>query len=502
MKNKTNLRLLCLVLAALMSVCVLTACVTGEGENEQTTPASQNPSDTTPVDTTPSDEGNEFVSDNVPDELDYANQAITLLYWADVEHEEFSAADQTGEGVNDAIYYRNMAIEDRLGIKMEFVSTNGDSGEWSNWVKYVQTAVQSGANTFDVMAGYSLSMAATATNGLCYNLLDSECQYLDFDMPWWPSRLLTEATINNKLYFASGDISANVLYMMYVCYVNTDLSTNLGLPSVFELVDNNQWTYDKFIEMCKGAYADKDGSGAKTVGDQFGYMSSGIHVDPWFYGSGALIVDKDGEGNLKMSDSFGGERVIKTIEMLNGLFYNTDDALYTDSVKHQNEFNNGNLLFATDRARIAITRLISEDLSFSIVPFPKFDTNQESYVTVMGNPFTLYGIPIDAKSDKLPMLSAYLETYASESYRQVTPALYEITLKVKYVQEENSARMYDIIRENVTFDIGRIFDKTLGAQTAFKSAIANNQSNWASVTKSYSKTMPKKLEKIIKNYEG
>ena len=100
------------------------------------------------------------------------------------------------------------------------------------------------------------------------------------------------------------------------------------------------------------------------------------------------------------------------------------------------------------------------------------------------------------------MLSAYLETYASESYRQVTPELYGVSLKTKYVQDSESAKMYDIIRENLTFDLGRLFSESLLGQGNFRSAISGNSNNWASQAKAVAKQMPKKLDKLISAYEG
>jgi hypothetical protein len=503
MKKAVLLKLLCIVIAAFLVLFLFAACTDSKEDEEKETTTVLG--DDTSEDTGPSNvDENGYILDTVPtDTLNY-DRTVTLLYWSDVEHEEFVSEKQTGEPVNDAIFLRNMAVEDRLGIDLGFISTPANASNVANWVTFVRTDIESGTRSFDLMGAYSLSIASTASNGLCYNLLDPDCEYLNFEMPWWPDRLITEATINDKLYFCSGDISANALYMMYVCYVNNSIVEDRNLPNVFELVDNNQWTYTKFLEMCEGIYEDKNGNGLKDVGDQFGYMTGTIHMDPWFYGSGALIVDKDTNGNLRMSPTFGGEKVIKTLEMLNRMLHDTNDGIATGStVYHQNQFNNGNLLFTTDRARIAITKLTSEDLDFSIVPFCKYDEAQESFVTVMGNPFTLYGIPINAVADDLPMLSAVIEVYASESYRKLTPALYEITLKTKYVQNEDSARMYDIIRENLTFDLGRIFSSVLIGQTSFRNAVLNNTGGtWASTIRGYEKVLPKQLDKLITAYEA
>ena len=512
--KKLSLRISCILIAALMLLCTFVACAEpgdDQPDNADTTPATNNPGVTTPAEgdqqdtTKPDVDENGFKLDTVPtDELNY-DKTITMLYWEDVEHEEFISEEQTGDNVADAIFFRNITVEERLGIEMGFVSCLGDAGETAKWTSFIQNSIQAGGGEFDVIAGYSLSQASTASMGLLYNLLDDGCEYLNFDMPWWPDNLIEEATINDKLYFASGDISANALYMMYAVFVNTKIIEEMSLPNVYELVDNNQWTYDKFIEMCNGVYIDQDGSGDKSLGDRFGYMVNDLHSDPWFYGTGALIVDKDANGNLQMSESFSGERVISALEKLNNLLWNTNDAYFADSAGdkgHQGHFNNGNVLFACDRCRISITKFLSEDLEYSVVPFPKYDSAQEDFVTVMGNPFTLYALPIDAKDEELPMLSAFLEVYASESYRQVTPQLFEVSLKIKYTQDNDAARMYDIIRENLCFDLGRIFSKSLIDQKAWRNAVAGNKNNWASSAKQYKNVMTKKLGTLIQAYEG
>lgn len=504
MKKSTFIRLGCILLALMTFMCVVVACANpGDSSDTTTTPSQGNtPNDSGNSGNNPQDTSSQYEADDVPASLKYTGKTITLLYWSDQEHEEFESEGQIGENVNDAIWQRNLNIEDRLDVTLAFVSTEANASHVNDWVSYVNNSIQAGGGEFDVFAAYSLSIAATASKGMCYNLLDDNCSYLNFDKPWWPDRLITEATINDKLYFASGDISANALYMMYVTFVNTDIISDMNLPNVYELVQNNEWTYEKFLSMCENVYIDQNADGIKNTGDRFGYMSASIHTDPWFYGSGALIVDKDVNGNLQLSESFSGEKVIKTLEMLTNAMYNTNDVIYGSSQgKHQAEFNAGNLLFATDRCRISITKFDNEDLNFAIVPFPKYDSAQERFVTIIGNPFSLYGIPIDAKEDELEMLSAYLEVYASESYRNVTPELFEVSLKYKYSDDENAAEMYDLIRSNLSFDLGRIFSSVLVGQGNFRNAIEKNTANqWASQCKAIKKQMPKKLETLISAY--
>ena len=50
-------------------------------------------------------------------------------------------------------------------------------------------------------------------SGVLLNLLD--VRYLDFDQPWWVGDLTEMATINGKLYFASGDVSLELTQKIF-----------------------------------------------------------------------------------------------------------------------------------------------------------------------------------------------------------------------------------------------------------------------------------------------
>ncbi len=501
MKNSYLLKIISLAIIITLTMLSVASCIKSDPKASDSTVGTTQPTGET-ID--PNYDSKGYLKDDITDDIKFTGKTVTILAWDDVEHEEFNPAGDTGDPVNDALVTRNRNVEQRLGITLVFDrSQKGNSSNIASWKAYVGGQVQSGSE-FDIMAAYSLSSATCAVSGYQYNLLADECEYLNFEKPWWPDSLIELATINDKLFYASGDVSANALYMMYVNYVNNTLIQNNGLTHPYDLVDNNEWTYDKFIEMCEGIYIDKNGDQIKNVGDQFGYMSSGIHTDPWYYGSGGLFVEKDAGDKLIVSPTLYGsnsDKVHDTFLKITSLMYDTQDGIYTPSVLHQNEFAQGNLLFTQDRSRIALTRLnTNENLKYSIVPVPKYDSEQENYVTIMGNPFTLYSLPSDCRD--IEMSSAVLEVYASEGYRNVTPALFEITLKTKYVQDETSSRMYDIIRENLCFDIGRIHSSDLISQTFIRDVYSKNlASSWTSISLNSSKQLTAKLKLLQEAYD-
>ncbi len=499
MKVRKNITRIMALAFALLLMLSLAACNDPKGGDMTTADPSQTAD---PTATTSAE--NYLEPDDLPPDLNY-NTTIGVLAWSDVEHFEFNDEIGIEKSVSDLVINKLLSrlstVEDRLGVKIEFVPIDGDSDNVAAWNTYIEKAMQGGDKSFDVVAGYSLAVAKNAASGFLYDLLSPDCHYLNFDKPWWSDLLVKEATINNKMFFASGDISRNALEMMYVCFVNTDIIKNHdGLENPQKYVATNEWTYEKFISMCEGIYEDLDSSGTKTCtsteGDLFGYITSGIHVDPWFYGSGATICSKDADGKLVPADSFSGEHVMNTVDMLNKLVWDSNDGMYTSKVTHQRAFGQGRSLFMMDRARVSHKILKAEyEVDYVVLPCPKYNADQENYITVMGNPFTLYGIRADAQDPELA--SAFIECMASEGYRQITPAVFELQLKTRYVDDPVSGQMYDLIRENLTYDLGRIFSSNLIGQSAFRDAIKNNKANWATTATVQVKLLESKIPALM-----
>ena len=167
-----------------------------------------------------------------------------------------------------------------------------------------------------------------------------------------------------------------------------------------------------------------------------------------------------------------------------------------------NVFKEGRGLFCSHELTYAVNYLRDTTFTYGIVPYPKFDEEQQNYVTITSFPYTLYGIPIDARDPA--MSAAVLEAMASESFRTVSPALFENAFKVKYAQDEQSSLMYDLIRSTVSFDFGRVFNNDLSGLTysLFRSAVVGGNTNWASTIKANEKVLNKQLEKLTKSLLG
>ena len=470
----------------------------GETTDPETTTDNAVVTTETPVETENLYDENGYLKDDIPSDLLF-NRDFTLLYWSDREHEEFYAETETGEAVSDAIFKRNSNVAERLGITWQYATEPGKatSATIAGFTTKVEASKNSGEGAYDMIAAHSYTIGNCAVKGLTTDLM--QLQYLNWEKPWWPYKLIGQATINNKLFFASGDISANVIYMMYVTFFNREMIQDRNLEDPYELVKNKKWTIDKMFEMCSGIYEDKDGSGTPTIGDLYGQYAYDLHLDIFIAGCGVTFIDTS-TGEPKINEDFTGDKLVDICGKVTDFFKSHDRAyLLTENNDTSQWFSKGLSLFWSDRCRNANRFKNDEIIQFGIIPNPMYDENQDGYATVLGNPFSLYAIPTDA-SDK-NCSAAVMETYASESYRILSPQLYEVTMKYRFTDDSTSAEMFDVIRSSVVFDLGRIFSTNFKSPYGtFEDAISSGIAWTRAAAANKKNTWPKALDTLLEAF--
>ena len=101
------------------------------------------------------------------------------------------------------------------------------------------------------------------------------------------------------------------------------------------------------------------------------------------------------------------------------------------------------------------------------------------------------------------MSSAILESLAAESWKNVSPALFEVNMKVKYAQDDQASQMFDIIKDRMCFEFGRVFTDNLGSLTysMFRNGISGNSPEWMSTYESNKDTLEAKLQAVLESFE-
>lgn len=476
-------RILCFFAAVLVIAASFVSCAKDQGDPAGTTaaPAATDGTSTEAPATEPVDE-NGYRLDNLGT-LDMGGRTFRILYWSDAEHVEFDVKDPNGDLVDEAIVARDARTMERLKCNIEYIGIPGNVSNIAAFVKAVETDMKSGNPQYDLVGSYSSTAGTLAYNGYSADLLTLE--HIDLDMPWWPSELIGTSTLNNHLYFATGDISTNLLYMMYATFYNKAYLNEFGLTDPNTLVSSGKWTLEEFEKMTKGIYSDVDGDGKKSDGDRYGYATYWLHLDCLFGSVGIKSVEKNSDDLLTVSDSYYSEKTQRMLEYLVNNFTTNDDWYYAGQngaagKMQQKIFSEGRSLFMTERVRVCKNVLANTNIDYGILPVPKYDESQENYITTMAMPFSMYSIPVSASDPDAS--AALLECLGSEGYRRVTPKLFEVAMKVRYSKDHVSSRMYDIIRESVTFDLGRIFNESLGKipNATLRNLVNSNSSDWAS----------------------
>ena len=500
--KKNALRAIALMMAVLTLIPAMIACAdqTDTGTPADTTAAVINGDagdavvTTAAPETTSPYDANGYLKDTLSPDLNFGGYKFNTLGW-NTSLPDFYVEMDTGDTVVDTIYYRNLAVEERLGITISANLINGDNSNQAPFVEHAMAAIQAGGDCeYDMIGCYSMCGGTLATRGALVDL--ATLDHLNFDMPWWSDSLIEMSTINDKLFFVSGDAANSLIYNLYFLIYNHNLGESLGLSDPRPLVLDGTWTIDKLIEMTANTYVDAGATGP-TVEDTYGYVNYGqVHMDCFIAASGIRMSAPNADGVIQLTEDFMGEKTHALITKLNSWIWETGDCWYNTTDGYKVITDNRALFGAV--AGSTITGLRDKDMSYGIVPYPKMYADQEQYYTNLGFAYTNFCIPASVQDAN--MSAAVLEALGSESHRSSAPALFENCMKSRWAADNIDGQMYDIIKGNLYIDSTRIFSSSFtwssGAVALFRNSLTGNDSNWTAKIKSASRNINKVFEGI------
>ena len=467
-------KFLALILAIVTVSTLLVACATNPEKPDETTPdvgeGTQAPG------STEAETKFQDLKDNTV--ADYDGSIIKILAWEDAENLEFEfvSSDVQMTAVNEAIFERNKAVEKRLNCSLMYNYSKGNYNNITTFLKRVEAIENGTENDFmDIYAAYSMTTASLSTNGYCANLMKLQSDTgLNFNKPWWPSSMVEEGMFGDKLYICTGDISTNLLWMMETLYFNKELLVNYGFTKeeLYDHVNNGTWTLDVFFNYVYDTYNDTDGDGVKSAGDTYGYTFGTWtgYIDDFYVGCGFKFFERDASGKLSVATTLGGEKEHDLVTRLVDFTYEEDVHRVTSDA---DVFLANRAMFTNNRAAYARRIRDNSEVDYGILPMPKYDTIQENYSTNIGFPHTLYGVAAGAPDRNVA--GTVLQSMAAQSYEKITPVLFEETLQLRYSPENADAEMFDILKDRLCFDVGRMYCKSVEdySWSLFRNAVAN-----------------------------
>jgi len=464
--------------------------------------------DTNTADTTAASETTEtvsedlFVKDDLP-EINFKGETFSILV-GDVHGgttiPTYIIEETTGDIVDDAVFERNAAVEDRLNIELNWNTLKFEYGTRTDWVTRITTAVMSGDDV-DLICGPGYYTTNLVTEKLFIDMYDMP--YLDFEKPWWSDIYIENASINDKIYFILGDFSLNKLQLAYCMYFNKEKFDALNIEYPYKTVTDGSWTLDALAELIKDSYHDVNGNSSADIEDTYGLVGENFNqlwafMDP----TGVKVFDRDADGNI--SFVMDSEHNSTAVDKLRDLWNGNENVFHHNAVSDSNDvsesmFIKGNSYISTgDIMKTSAYREL--DFEYGILPYPKFDDNQDNYITRTSSAISIFCIPATASDPD--MTAAVLEAMNSETYRSVIPAYYETALKIKYSRDNETTQVLDIIRESISMQFIDIYSSVFsGYSEIFKKTLWENKSTWASDVAGIKDAAEKKLDELISYFE-
>ena len=455
-----------------MMLCIATimvsfaACGNKKSPTPGTTSATDPSSDS--VETAPLVETDEngYVKDSLPASVNL-DREFRIYAWQEQKQWEWcDEAEYPTALLDQALYRREEKVQDRFGVTLVREYHPGSWDFRNQFVSDLAKSVQLNDHAYDMVVQYLPAAGLAATQNLYLDL--TTIPNLDFEKPWWPSRLLDTATVGSKLYFATGDISATFFINIHCIFANTQFYDRLNLSqyvegrSIYEVVRDYDWTLETMLLLALDHVDTNEGN--------FGFTADNIvQADAFFYG-GNFIMVKTGDNNLPaLSADLTSQQLSDWYDKVQKIF--TDEYEDVSCKAGANVFKQKKSIFHA--STLSTSRAFAEEgLSFTALPIPMRDSDQEQYCTTTNFYVSMFSIPADVrKADESGMI---MEALASEGYRNVTDVVYYNLFKTRYSSSNgaDSAGMFDLVSNSVVFDGARMFADKLAMFATFRNAAA------------------------------
>ena len=467
MKLQSIRRILCAA-TAILCVTGMIACQNGsvppKGENESAGTAGEGTD--TPW------------NDHLP-EADFKNAPFRISVYGPQEcTDKFFVSGTTGSLINDAVFNKVATVEDRFNVDIQF---NDVYAFTSDDMQHLVRSIHSGDDVCELAQGHDLTTANCALEGMFLNVLD--LPHLDFSQPWWPSETIESMTVAGQIYLMFNNISYTSLAQTRVMFFNKSMLSELDLDDPYQFVYDGTWTLEQMRIMSNEAYFDLNGNQRKDNDDRLGFAHGENYCILETFSVEPYKKDKDGMLYYEMEI----ERLHDIVTTLAGVSYGVGGLIVGGEDNAEQIFSDGRALFTYTNLHAAITDFSqANNLIYGILPMPKLDESQKSYgAGATDRPIV---VPNTAE-DRADMVGIITEALNIEGSKQVYPAYFEISMKSRYADQTDDAKMLDIIHENTVISFTYLYGRNRSAYNTMlndlfhdKSSVNSDVASWAART--------------------
>ncbi|MBQ4290253.1 MAG: hypothetical protein II719_03570 [Clostridia bacterium] len=471
---------------------------------DRSEPVAESSSPETEEDTSASEPVYDIPEPEIP-ETDFGGAVFRMCEYVDpngMEYPDLWAEKLTGEIVNDAVFNRNLRIEERFHVKMDLY----DPGlEGVHAVKLLQA----GDNSFALIESSPVYIGDNLSTGVFLDL--TLLPYCDFSQRYWNASMREGSEIYGQIFMMGTDFTYLTMAWADFIYFNKQIQAEYDLENPYDLVHENRWTLENYLKMIASVSRDLNGDGVMDEKDLYGAMyHSGRRYGTFmqlFVGCGLNFTKSDGEGSRVVDVDL--EKAQTVSEQVREYFHqNSLYAIDTDQAFSEDRFwGHDYLYFFTENHALFAHETMKQmnvfremEADFGVVPNPKYDESQESYRHRPGPSSGVIAVPTNISD--ATMVGAVLEYGAWLSHYTLIPAYYEVTIKTKRTRDETAMEMLDIIHDTIIFDIGDMYDSLNMAMYIWNAYESGSfPRSFGSVEKKIQKSI-NKLAKLMEKVNG
>ncbi|MBR4961943.1 MAG: extracellular solute-binding protein [Clostridia bacterium] len=484
-------KMLALLLALLMAGSTMAAC--GDAGSTETS------TDTAAADTVPEETEPVYVKADLP-ERDFEGETFTFfgrIYEGAWSATDILAKEAVGEQINDAVYARTLYMEETYNLSLDVV----ESGE-TTVVNQLKKFITAGDDAYCAIVSDVYDAGAVAVGGMLHDLHNVE--YIDLEQRWWSDMTNDSLSLGGKLYYATGDIFIIDNKATRVFFFNKDIVEDVGLENPYALVREGKWTLDTYMGMNEAAAADLNGDGEMDPDvDRYGTMVQPTLGGILYFAAGGKLTDKDADDMPYFACD-----TAEAIEILMGISETIANSptinMTNDTTINGSEPDNiprfmENLALFAPEVLKHIETMRESEVDIGILPPPKYNEAQEGYYCYAdGWCVNVVSIPVtNINTDKIGFI---LEAMSADSLNNLTPAYYEVCLTDKYVRDQESVEMLDLILSSAVMDNANIFSWG-GIESAINDALYKGTAI-ASVLASKKTSVETAIQKTMDGFLG
>jgi len=491
MKN-SMFKLIALMLIASVAITTLAACSNDSGVSSG--------DDTTAADTTAAENAEpeeEYSLANYIEKQDLGGMTYRIFETGEVQIAAIYVEEETGSLIDDSVYKKIVSVEEHLGCDIQLSSmakfdTTADGG-------VIKATILSGEHEFDLVQGHDITMAQNSLEHCYVNLL--ELDSFNFDAPWYSQKTIDSLRAGDVMYLLSCDASYYGTNDMRAWFYNKDMAADYGLDNLYKVVDDGDWTFDYMNEQVKKVYTDSNGNNERDAEDIYGYAQQNTYYG-FVEGLGIEHFVKDSDGRI--SYEFDLNKNLRAVEAVYDLLFTSGGGFCAENETVKRDmFCAEQVLFVYDKMQGAVKNYSFSDVSYGVLPMPKLTDDADGYIG--GRTDRPMAIPMTVPLEDLEKVALITEAMTIEGYHTVFPAYYEVALKTRYADNNDDARMLDIVHDNVVLSFTYIYggyDSTYMKLMATHLNPENPSTDVASFAASKEESMKKLAETINEAFFG